>query len=225
MRASRICIRGLDHIGRQLIKVGKYLADRHYHAGLAGNISVRVSREYLLCTRHGADKGRLTASDFVLCDLDGNKVEGPGRPTSEMNMHLACYQVRPDVKAVVHAHPPTATAFAAASTPLDHLMLPEMVVCVGHIALIPYATPGSSKLAEILSRYLPSHDAFLLENHGALTLGRTLFEAATRMELVEHNARITLVVRQLGKPFALRPRELKQLLEVRKRINSALQLY
>lgn len=208
----------LDDLKQQIVNVGRHLANLQFHAGLAGNISVRISRNLLLCTRHEADKGALTVRDLLLCQFDGNKVEGDGRPTSELPMHVAAYEHRPDVNAVIHAHPPTATAFAAASTPLDRLMLPEMVVLLGPVALVPYAAPGSADLCRQLAAYLPNHDGFLLENHGALTVGTTLGEAAMRMELLEHNARITLLTRQLGRTYALSQEELDTLLELRRRI-------
>jgi L-fuculose-phosphate aldolase len=202
-----------------IIEAGRYLAARHYHAALAGNLSARISEDLLLCTRHGADKGALTAEDLIVCDLDGRKIEGDGEPTSELNMHRAAYRTRPEVSAVIHAHPPTATGFAAASVPLDSLELPEMVVLLGKVATVPYATPGTEDLARQLARFLPEHDGFLLENHGALTVGHTPRQAALRMELIEQNARITLVVRQLGKPYKLAGEELRTLLDIRRRIN------
>jgi L-fuculose-phosphate aldolase len=218
MSTATTTIPNLDFMMTEIIEVGRYLASRQYHAALAGNISRRVSENLLLCTRHGADKGALTGDDLVLCDLNGVKVEGKGDPTSEMNMHRMSYRLRPDVNAVIHAHPPTATGFAAASVPLDQLMLPEMVVLLGSVALVPYATPGSEDLARQLAKFLPAHDGFLLENHGALTVGGDLRQAALRMELIEHNAQITLVVRQIGKPFKLSEEEMENLLAIRRRM-------
>ena len=203
----------------EIIRAGSYLASRNYHAALAGNISFRISEDCILCTRHGADKGTLVADDIVLCGMDGNKIGGNGNPTSEFNMHRMAYRQRADVRAVIHAHPPTATAFAAASVPLDGLMLPEMVVLLGPVALVPYATPGTEELAQQLKLYLENHDGFLLENHGALTVGSDLREAALRMELIEHNAQITMHVRRIGKPFVLAPEELESLMAIRKRMN------
>lgn len=203
----------------EIIKAGGYLSARHYHAALAGNISTRISEDRLLCTRHGADKGALTPDDIVLCDMDGNMLSGSGKPTSEFSMHRMAYRERPDIRAVIHAHPPTATAFAAASVPLDSLMLPEMVVLLGPVALVPYATPGTEELAQRLKLFLQDHDCFLLENHGALTVGGDLREAALRMELLEHNAQITMMVRQLGKPFVLSSDEMESLMEIRKKVN------
>jgi L-fuculose-phosphate aldolase len=218
MKQSHGDAENLDAIQRTLVEVGSYLASRDYHAALAGNISARISANTLLCTRHGANKGALTFEDLVICDLNGNKIGGEGDPTSELDMHRTAYRIRPDVGAVVHAHPPTATCFAATSTPLDKLMLPEMVVLLGPVALVPYATPGSRRLGQELSRYLTTHDAFLLENHGALTVGNSLWQAAFRMELLEQNARITLMALPLGKPFALKAEDLDALLEIRKQI-------
>lgn len=219
MRTATATIPNLDAVIAEVIEVGRYLASCQYHAALAGNISTRISDDLLLCTRHGADKGALTADDLVICDLAGNKVNGQGAPTSEMNMHRMAYSVRQDIGAVIHAHPPTATGFAAASVSLDQLMLPEMVVLLGPVALVPYATPGSEDLARQLAAFLPNHDGFLLENHGALTVGSGLRQAALRMDLIEHNARISLVVRQIGKPFKLSAGELENLLKIRSRMN------
>jgi L-fuculose-phosphate aldolase len=126
--------------------------------------------------------------------------------------------MRPEIRSVIHAHPPTGTAFAAASAPLDQLQLPEMLVLLGPVAFGPYATPGSEMLAGNLAQALPDHDAFLLENHGALTLGRTVRQAALRMDLLEQNARISLLVRQLGRPFTLAAADREILLGFRQRM-------
>src|ERR1039458_297500 len=200
---------------QELIEVGGYLANCGFHAALAGNLSVRVGQDRLLGTSSGADKSTLEFRDLVLCDLSGTVIEGEGNPTSELSMHLMVYRERPNVGAVIHAHPPTATAFAAVSLPLDVLALPEMVVLIGPIALVPYATPGTDELARQLQGYLPTHDGFLLENHGALSVGRDLRQACQRMELIEQNARVTLAVRQIGKPFQLDQQQLQSLLDIR----------
>src|SRR5581483_5756794 len=169
MSVARMTVPKLEFIQSELIDVAGYLASRQYHAALAGNLSARVGPDLMICTRHGAEKCALSPDDLVLCDLSGRKIDGPGDPTSELNMHRVAYGLRPDISAVIHAHPPTATGFAAASIPLDQLALPEMIVLLGPVALVPYRTPGSEELAHELARFLSSHDAFLLENHGALT--------------------------------------------------------
>ena len=210
-----------DRIGGEIIEMATTLSDHEYHAASAGNLSVRISSDLVVCTRHRADKGKLTLNDLIICNLQGDGVAGGGKPSSEIGMHLACYRVRPDVSAVIHAHPPTATGFAAASTRLDQVTLPELVVWLGPIGFVPYATPGSSELADLVEQYIGSHDALLLENHGALTVGQDLRQAAERMDLVEHSARVTLVVRQLGKVFSLSPAESEELLEIRRRVDRA----
>jgi L-fuculose-phosphate aldolase len=219
MLSSQIPSAELTAAEQEIIKIGSYLATRHFHAALAGNISLRISKEWVLCTRHGADKGALSSEDLVLCAIDGKKISGKGEPTSEFSMHRMAYSERPDIRAVIHAHPPHATAFAAASAALDSLMLPEMLVLLGPVALVPYATPGTEQQAKRLKLYLGDHDGFLLENHGALTVGSDLREAALRMELVEHNAQITMLVQQIGKPFVLASSEMEALMAIRRKIN------
>ncbi len=205
----------IESAQNEIIAAGKYLGRRQYHVGLAGNISARVAEDLLICTRRGTEKEALVPDDMVLCDLGGRKLDGAGEPTSELNMHRMAYAMRPEVHAVIHAHPPTATAFAATSLPLEQLQLPEMLILLGPVGFVPYATPGSQMLADKLAQLLPGHDAFLLENHGALTLGRTVRQAALRMDLLEEHARISLMTRQLGKPFALAPQDRETLMTVR----------
>lgn len=203
---------------KEVVVAGEFLGRRQYHVALAGNISARISEDLLLCTCHGADKETLRPDDLVLCDMSGRKLEGAGEPTSELNMHRMAYRMRPEVRSVIHSHPPIATAFAAASVPLGELQLPEMLVLLGPVGFVPYATPGSEALAEKLAVWLPGCDAFLLENHGALVLGRSVRQAALRMDLLEENARVTLAVRQLGSPFSLAPGDRATLMGFRERM-------
>jgi L-fuculose-phosphate aldolase len=204
---------------RDIVRYGRKLAELGFHAALAGNISARIAEDRLLCTSTGSDKGELQNDDLVVCNLDGKLLEGEARPTSEILMHLSVYRARPDVQAVIHAHPPTATAFAAASEPLNSLYLPEMFVWLGPIALVPYGTPGTPALSAQLEPYLAKHDGFLLENHGALAVGKSLRETAQRMELIEQNARITLMTRLLARtPFVLAGEQLDTLLALRSRL-------
>jgi L-fuculose-phosphate aldolase len=211
----------LVELKREIMYVGQALAQCGFHAALAGNISARLGDDRLVCTCAGADKGVLEDGHLVVCDMEGELVQGTTRPTSELLMHLAVYRARSDVRAVIHAHPPMATAFAAASEPLDKLSLPEMLVWLGPVALVPYGTPGTPELAARLQPYLKDHDGFLLENHGALSVGKSLRQAAQRMELIEQNACITLMVRQLGKqPFALTAEQLDGLMALRSRLTA-----
>ena len=168
-------------------------------AGPDGNVSVRLAPDRLLVTPSGASKVDVAPDDLVVVDLDGRPVGGGRRASSELAMHLAIYRARADVHAVVHAHPPTATGFAVAGETLPDGVLPELVCQVGAVALVPYFTPGTGGAAGAFAPYLARHDAFLMANHGATTVGPTLERAHQRMESLEHAARILLAARLLGR--------------------------
>jgi L-fuculose-phosphate aldolase len=176
-----------------------------------GNVSARIGPGSLLVTPAGREKGSLAPAELLVVDLEGRVLEGEGRPSTETPMHLLCYRRRGDVGGVVHAHPPVATAFAAAGVPLDAPVMPEIVLTVGPVPLVPYATPGTEELARALEPLVEGHDAFLLASHGVLTLGRDVREALHRMERVEHLAKVTLAARLLGGPRALTDSEVLSL--------------
>lgn len=186
-----------------LVSCGRRLDALGFAPATDGNISVRLGPHALLVTPAGREKGGLSPDDLLLVDLEGMVVEGTGSPSTETPMHLLCYRRRGDVGGVVHAHPPVATAFAAAGMPLDEPVMPEIVLTVGAIPLVPYATPGTEELARALEPWVDDHDAFLLASHGVLTLGRDVREALHRMERVEHLAKVTLAARLLGGPRPL----------------------
>ena len=148
---------------------------RGYTASNDGNISVRVGDDRLLMTPKSVCKGFMTPDMMCVTDLDGKKIQGDRDPSSEMLMHLEVYRQRPDVKAVVHAHPPTATGFAVAGIPLDRAVLAEVLTTLGSIPLAEYATPSTAELPEAVRKYIKAHDGMLLANHGALTVGGDLF--------------------------------------------------
>lgn len=179
--------------------VCRRLYERGLIAGPDGNVSVRLSDGSILVTPSGMSKGIVTAEDLVVVDMEGRELEGSRSPSSELRMHLRIYQRRPDARAVVHAHPPTATGFAVAGESFMAPVLPEVILQMGAVPLVPYATPGTDALADALEPYLARHDAVLLANHGATTLGRTLTEAHHRMESLEHAARILLAARAVGR--------------------------
>lgn len=186
-----------------LVSSGRRLDALGFAPATDGNLSARLAPDLFLLTPAGMEKGGLSPEDLLVVDLEGRVVEGTGRPSTETPMHLLCYRRRKDVGGVVHAHPPVATAFAAAGVPLDAPVMPEIVLTVGPVPLVPYAAPGSEELARALEPWVGGHDAFLLASHGVLTLGRDLREALHRMERVEHLARVTLAARILGGPRAL----------------------
>src|SRR6187200_1193911 len=181
-----------------IVEVGRRMYARGYTASNDGNISVRLGADRLLMTPKSVCKGFMSPDMMCITDLAGRKLEGDRDPSSEMLMHLEVYRQRPDVQAVVHAHPPTATGFAVAGIPLDKAVLAEVLTTLGSIPIAEYATPSTSELADAVRKYVKAHDGMLLANHGALTVGGDLFSAYYKMETIEHFAKISLVARLLG---------------------------
>ncbi|MBU0609114.1 MAG: class II aldolase/adducin family protein [Armatimonadetes bacterium] len=177
-------------IGRRLWQVGFAPAN-------AGNLTIRLGDDRLLCTPTLVSKGFMSPDEMVLLSLDGQPL-GPGRASSEVRMHLAVYQARPDVGGIVHVHPPVATGFAAAGLALPCDILTEVLGTLGSVPLVPVAVSGTEEVPDNLRPFLADYDAFLLANHGALTVGADLWQAFHRMEIVEHAAQVALVAHQLG---------------------------
>ena len=181
-----------------ICRVGKLLYDRNYVAANDGNISVKVGKDRLLITPSGVSKGRMTPDMLLVTDLNGTVIEGNRHPSSEGKMHLAVYRHRPDVGAVVHAHPPAATAFACAGIPLDKPVIQEAVVFLGTVPVAPSALPGSEGVADSVAPYCRDYRALLLEYHGAVTWGETMEQAHYRLECLEQLANVTLHLKTLG---------------------------
>ena len=189
----------VDAARRAVVRVCRRLWARGLVAGRDGNVSARLSPDRLLVTPSGGAKRDLAAAQLLEVDLAGRVLAGGGRPSSELPMHLALYASRPDVGAVVHAHPPAATGFAVAGETIPDGVLPEVVCELGVVALVPYFTPGTRDAEAAFAPYIAGHDAFLMANHGATTVGATLEVAHLRMESLEHAARILLAARLLGR--------------------------
>jgi L-fuculose-phosphate aldolase len=207
-----------DHEQRQeIVRVGKMLHDKSFIAAGDGNISVRVDNYTILSTPTCMSKGMMTAEDLVTVDLSGRKTAGFREVSSEIAMHLMIYRVRPDVNAIVHAHPPTATGFAAAGIALDAPLVSEVVLTLGTVPLAQYATPGTSELVDALEPLVPGHNAILMANHGVVAYGADLMLAYMHMETVEHFARIMLVTNQLGQSRPLTDEQVARLKEIRQR--------
>lgn len=186
-----------------------------------GNISLRLEDGTLLCTPTGISKGRMQPEDLIICDLQGRKLEGKRAVTSEILMHTTVYEMRPDVHAVVHAHPPVATGFAVAGRPLTLAILPEVIVGLGCIPLANYGLPGTPELSEAMKPFIPKFDALLMANHGAVCYGADLHCAYYKMETLEHFARISLVAELLGGPKVLPRDEVTKLFASRERYGVA----
>ena len=202
---------------RQIVEIGKLAYQKGWVAANDGNISVRLGPDRILATPTGVSKGMMEPDDLIICDGDGNKVEGERERTSEILMHTTIYAMRPDVNAVVHVHPPVATGFAVAGRPLNLALLPEVIIGLGCIPLADYGLPGTPELSEALKPFIPTYDALLMANHGAVCYAEDLMKAFFRMETVEHFARITLVAELLGGCRVLPRTEVNKLLDSRAR--------
>lgn len=193
-------------------RVGKLLYDRGYVAANDGNISVRVGEGRLLITPSGVSKGRMTPDMLLVTDLDGTVIEGNRHPSSEGKMHLEVYRGRPDVNAVVHAHPPVSTAFAVYRRGLETPYLSELVAGLGQVPCTPsFAMLSTEEVPQSVRPYLADHNALLLANHGALAWGGDLWEAFDRLETVEHTAKIVLNAQLLGGGIPLTEEEVVRL--------------
>ena len=208
---------GQLHSRREIVNIGKMLHQRGYIAACDGNLSVRLNRNEVLVTPTAMSKGAMKSADLVIVDMSGRKLKGRREVTSEIGMHLLIYRMRPDVNAVVHAHPRTATGFAASGIALNQPLVCEVVIGLGQIPLAPYGTPGTPELAETLKPLVPDFDAILMANHGVVTYGADLQSAYMKMETVEHFAQITLVTHMLGKQQPLEYSAVEKLLVVRNR--------
>lgn len=209
--------RGTFAARREIVTVCRRLYERGLIAGPDGNVSVRIAPDRILVTPAGMSKVDVRGDDLVELALDGKHLRGSGRASSEVQMHLRIYQRRPDVHAVVHAHPPTATGFSVAGESFAACVLPEVIFQVGWVPLVPYETPGTPALADAFEPFVAQHDAFLMANHGATTIGSTLTIAHQRMESLEHSARIVLTARLLGRVNTLTPAQVEAVVEARQR--------
>jgi L-fuculose-phosphate aldolase len=214
------------HHRAQIVRVGRKIHELGYVAATDGNLSVRLGPNRVLATPTSMSKGAMQAKDMVVVDMAGRKVSGRRNVSSEIAMHLLIYKLRPDVNAVVHAHPPTATGFAAAGMALDQALCSEVVITLGSIPLARYGCPGTKELSDALEPLIPRHDAILMANHGVVTYGEDLSHAYMNLETVEHFARIALVVHQLGRQQLLSGEDVSKLMAAREKYeatrNSAL---
>lgn len=208
----------------EIVHYGKLLHQTGLVAATDGNLSVRLDDGTFLCTPTVMSKGMMSPGDMVIVDPSGRKVSGSRNVSSEIAMHLFIYRNRPDVNAVVHAHPPTATGFAAAGMPLDSALCSEIIITLGTVPLAHYETPGTPELAQALAPLVGEHDAILMANHGVVTYGDDLLTAYMNMETVEHYAKIALVTHMLGKQKPLSETHVSKLREIRLKYHSQSQV-
>jgi len=182
-----------------ICQIGSRLWQRGLIAASDGNISVRIDADHILCTPSGISKGFLTANDLVLINLAGEKITGQREASSEIRMHLAVYTADSAIQAVVHAHPPHATAFALAEKSLPAGLMPEIDVLLGKVALVPFIQPGTQQIADAVGSVVNSNcHAALLARHGATTWGTSLEQAWIRMESLDQCCHIVATSKNLG---------------------------
>jgi L-fuculose-phosphate aldolase len=198
-----------------LIDICQRMYDRGHVAAYQGNASCLLDEQSVLVTPTRVCKGDIEPSDLVTVDRSGRRIGGTRNPTSELETHLMIYDARGDVRAVVHGHPPAATGFAAAGIPLPERALPELIVSIGRVPLVPYGMSSSRELTDAIRPLVAAANVFLLENHGVLAVGTTVQEAYFRLEGVEQAARVILAARALGGVKELTEAQVQSLLGLR----------
>jgi L-fuculose-phosphate aldolase len=200
-----------EQLRAEIVEVGRRMNARGYVASNDGNISARLDETRLLTTPKSVPKGFMTPDMMVVVGYGGEKLAGDRDPSSELPMHLEIYRNRPDVNAVVHAHPPIATGFAVAGIPLTKAVLAEVITTLGSIPIAEYGTPSTEELPAAVRKYIKAHDGMLLANHGAVTCGKDIFSAYYKMETIEHFAKISFVARMLGREHLISREEVERL--------------
>ncbi len=203
-----------SELRRLMVAIARQAYDRRLVTATEGNLSTRIDESRLLITPTMTNKGRLAEEHLIVVDMQGRPL-GAGRPSAEIDLHLAVYRERPDVNAVVHAHPPIATAFTVAGVDLAQRSLPEIIAVFGSIPTAPYGTPTTPELSKTIEGLIRNADAILLEKHGSLTVGRTLIHAYENLERLEWAAEVSLWARLLGRTEALPDAQIDKLLAMR----------
>ncbi len=200
---------------KDLVEVAKLCYQRRYICGTEGNFSIRMADNLILTTPASSCKGRLEPDELVLTDFDGKTVDDSGRrPSTELAMHLTAYKQRPDVKAIVHAHPTVAVGFTVAGKSLAKCVLPEVVCTLGQIPVAPYATPSTDEVSNSIADLVTKHDALVMDHHGALALGKDIWEAYYKLETLEHHAETMMVAHLLGGVKPLHVSQVEKLLDI-----------
>lgn len=209
---------------QEIVQIGRMMYDKGLLSGFEGNLSVRLSGDRILSTPSALHKGLLRPEQLLIVDMEGHVIGYQTearrglRPTSELPMHLEAYHRRPDVMAVVHAHPPITVALSIAGIPMDTPLLPEVIVLLGMIPMAPYTLSSSDEGAIAIRELIQRHDAIILQRHGTITVGSSLTQAFMRLETVEQNARIHYMLAQLGAGGPLEGNDLRKLLQMRRRM-------
>lgn len=208
-------------VKREICEIGRRMDEKGLIAATDGNLSVRTGENEIWTTPTGQNIGSLTPDMLIKVNANGKVLAGGGKPSSELKMHLHVYQARADVGAIVHAHPPYATAHAVAGRPLNRAYMPESVVFLGTVPVAKYATPSTEEVPASIAPYVHDHRGLLLENHGALTWESDLWGAYYLMEKLEFNAKISFLLRQMECERELSRERVNQLLALREKMGIA----
>jgi L-fuculose-phosphate aldolase len=195
----------------ELAEICRLMYQKDLISSTDGNVSVKLKNDRLLITPSGIHKGFLKPADVIVTDMQGKKISGSRNASQEILMHIEAYNTRPDINSVIHAHPIYCIAFTLAGLDLGSDFLPEVVLSVGRIPIVPYSTPTSSEVAEKIREYIATYDAMILDRHGSLTVGKTVFDAFNMLERMEHVAKVMCFARQLGPVQHLSPAQLEKL--------------
>lgn len=207
------------HIREIIIEIGKRMYEKGFIVASDGNISARYDEERIIITPSGVCKGFLNEDELIITDFNGQTINSDTlKPSLEIFMHLAVYQERPDIYAVIHAHPSITTAFSLVNIGFEDFILPEIVLTLGKVPIANYATPGTEEGANVVKELIKNHDAIILARHGTLTVGRDLFDAYYKLERIEHAAKTILAARLLGTLKPLSSLQISKLLGLKERL-------
>jgi len=202
----------------EICEIGRRVYNKGFAAANDGNISIRVGENEVLCTATMICKGFMNPDDICAVDMNGDQISGKRKRTSEVLLHLEIMRNRPDVKAVVHCHPPHATAFAVVGEPIPQCILPEVEVFMGEVPIAPYETPGDQRFAETVTPFLKATNTVILKNHGTVSFGKDLTEAYWKTEILDAYCRILLLARPLGSVDYLNEQKNRELLDLKKKL-------
>lgn len=210
---------------QDIVEVCRRMYARGFISGSDGNVSIRLAANRLLSTPSGLNKGFLSPADLIVTDMDGTRLLGAHKPTTELFMHIEAYRQRPDIGAVIHAHPPFTVAFSIAGLKLPQCVMPEVIMTFGSIPTTAYATPCTGEGPRAITDLIKDCDALILERHGTLTVGPTVYAAYDKLEKVEHSAQVSAAARQLGPVKPLPREEIQKLLALREELGVKGKIY
>ncbi len=203
-------------IRRDIVSTAKKVYDKGFAVATDGNISMRMMSDRIMITPSGSCLGNLNVNDLVYTDITGVILQGNIRPSSELPMHIEIYKNRPEIEAIIHAHPSYSTAFTVAGESFSEPVLPEVILGLGEIPIAPYATPSTNESALAIHDLILNHDAIMLDHHGAVTIGFSLEDAYFKMEKLEHAAATLLAAKQLGTVNPLKSTDVEKLEKIKK---------